>query len=85
MLSASETTPIPSWRTDVAFKGLLGVFYREMYTTKSIATNQSLLFEGTIRWAANSALAFLNRLTALSFSSFDSSVTTKLIWLMLRS
>jgi hypothetical protein len=34
---------------DVDFKGLLEVFNGEMYTTKSIGTNQSLLFEGAIR------------------------------------
>ena len=68
-LSASETTPVPSWLTldrdgnivevgeigvviDVDFKDLLGVFYGEMYTTKSIGTNESLLFEGAIRWAS---------------------------------
>lgn len=66
MLSASETTPVPSWLTqdrvgnvvevgeigiinDVDFKGLLEVFNGEMHTTKSIGTNQSLLFEGAIR------------------------------------
>jgi hypothetical protein len=34
--------------TDVGFKDLLGVFYGEMYTTKTINTNESL-FEGSIR------------------------------------
>ena len=38
--------------TGVDFKDLFGVFYGEMYTTKSIGTNESLIFEGAIRWAS---------------------------------
>jgi hypothetical protein len=64
-LSASETSPVPSWltqdrngnivkvgetgvATDIDFKDMFKVFYRDIYTTESISANESL-FEGAIR------------------------------------